>query len=70
MPTFFFLVRADGLSVKDLELDPEETAGVRFVRPDEVVMEDLAFESTRMAIGAYLEYKARIRVNSPERYSS
>lgn len=59
----FFLVHADGLVEGDLVLDPEETAGVRFIYPEDVDLAELAFESTRKAIGAYLGWKKRGPLN-------
>jgi 8-oxo-dGTP pyrophosphatase MutT (NUDIX family) len=54
----FFTLSAPGLSEKDLRLEEAEIAGVRFVKPEEInlgeIAGDLAFESTRRAIQAYL----------------
>jgi ADP-ribose pyrophosphatase YjhB (NUDIX family) len=49
----FFTLKAPGLSEKDLHLAEGEIAGVRFVRPEDVVMDDLAFDSTRRALQAF-----------------
>ncbi|MDR1318401.1 MAG: NUDIX domain-containing protein [Treponema sp.] len=50
----FFTLSAPGLSEKDLCLEPAEIAGVRFVRPREINFDELAFDSTRRAIKAYI----------------
>jgi len=50
---FFFLARADGLREEDFSLDPNEAAGVRFIRPEDLDPDQLAFDSTRRAIGVY-----------------
>ena len=52
----FFTVSAPGLTEKDLTLAAGEIAGIRFLPPDEVNSEDLAFDSTRRAIEAFREY--------------
>ncbi|MDR1278094.1 MAG: NUDIX domain-containing protein, partial [Treponema sp.] len=49
----FFTLSAPGLAEKDLRLAEDEIAGVRFVWPGEVDMDELAFDSTRRAIRAY-----------------
>jgi ADP-ribose pyrophosphatase YjhB (NUDIX family) len=50
----FFLARADGLAASDFSLDPKEASGVRFVVPDDIDPEELAFDSTRRAVEVYL----------------
>lgn len=50
----FFIARAPLLRPDDLTLDPEEAAGVVFLRPEEVDPDRLAFDSTRMALEAFL----------------
>jgi ADP-ribose pyrophosphatase YjhB (NUDIX family) len=50
----FFTLDAPDLSEQDLRPQPDEIGGFRFVEPRSVRMEDLAFESTRRAIAAYL----------------
>ncbi|MDR0562636.1 MAG: NUDIX domain-containing protein [Spirochaetaceae bacterium] len=52
---FFFTVSAPGLKEADLRLDPEEIAGVRFVKYEAVNFEDLAFDSTRRAVRLFLD---------------
>jgi ADP-ribose pyrophosphatase YjhB (NUDIX family) len=54
----FFAVEAPGLRREDLTLDAEEIAGILFVKPGEINFDDIAFESTRRAIQAYLEFIA------------
>jgi len=54
----FFTVCAPGLTEKDLRLEAGEIAGVRFLRPDEIKAEDLAFDSTRRAIEAFRGYSS------------
>jgi 8-oxo-dGTP pyrophosphatase MutT (NUDIX family) len=51
----FFTVSAPGLREKDLRLEESEIAGVRFLRPREINMEAIAFDSARRALGAYLK---------------
>ena len=50
----FFTLSAPGLTEKDLHIEAEEIAGIRFLRPSEVNPDDLAFDSTRRVIAAYL----------------
>jgi 8-oxo-dGTP pyrophosphatase MutT (NUDIX family) len=52
----FFTISVPGLTEADLRLDPEEIGGVRFVRPEAVDFAELAFDSTRRAVRAYVEY--------------
>jgi 8-oxo-dGTP pyrophosphatase MutT (NUDIX family) len=52
----FFTITAPGLSEKDLRLEADEIAGVRFVRPGDVNFDELAFDSTRRALKAYVDY--------------
>jgi ADP-ribose pyrophosphatase YjhB (NUDIX family) len=51
----FFTISAAGLSEKDFHIDPEEIGGLRFIKPSEINFDDLAFDSTRKALRAYLE---------------
>jgi NADH pyrophosphatase NudC (nudix superfamily) len=51
----FFILSAPGLQREDLRLDPGEIADVRFLRPAEIDPAELAFDSTRRVIRAYLE---------------
>jgi ADP-ribose pyrophosphatase YjhB (NUDIX family) len=50
----FFALSAPGLGEADLRLAADEIAGVRFVRPEALDLDDLAFESTRRAVRAYI----------------
>jgi ADP-ribose pyrophosphatase YjhB (NUDIX family) len=59
----FFIIPAPGLRAEALSLDPQETSGVRFLKPEEIDMEALAFDSTRKAVAAYL-YARGIRQHS------
>ena len=52
----FFTVSAPDLTEKDLRLEAGEIAAVRFLRPDEIKSEDLAFDSTRRAMDAFRKY--------------
>ncbi|MDR2479034.1 MAG: NUDIX domain-containing protein [Treponema sp.] len=51
----FFSLSAPGLTGEALRLEADEIAGVRFLRPEEINLDDLAFASTRRAIQAYLK---------------
>lgn len=51
---FFFLARTNGLSESDFSLDRREASGVRFVKPQDIDPDELAFDSTRRAIEVYL----------------
>jgi ADP-ribose pyrophosphatase YjhB (NUDIX family) len=51
----FFSLEAPGLSEKDLRIEEAEIAGVRFVRPEDINYDELAFDSTRRAVKAYVE---------------
>jgi ADP-ribose pyrophosphatase YjhB (NUDIX family) len=50
----FFTLDAPELTEQDLRPEAEEIGGLRFVEPRSVRPEDLAFDSTRRAIAAYL----------------
>jgi ADP-ribose pyrophosphatase YjhB (NUDIX family) len=51
----FFCLDAPALSEKDLKLEAAEVAGVRFVKPEDIKPDELAFESTRRAVKFYIE---------------
>jgi ADP-ribose pyrophosphatase YjhB (NUDIX family) len=55
---FFFSASAPGLRLKDLTLAEGEIAGALLVKPTELRPEDLAFDSARRAIKAYLDFIA------------
>lgn len=63
----FFIAHAGALRPETLSPDPEETAGVVFLRPDEIDPGHLAFDSTRMAISAFLAAGTR-DLDVPDRY--
>ena len=46
----FFTISVPGLSEKDFRLEADEIAGVRFMRPADIKLSDIAFESTRRAL--------------------
>jgi len=50
----YFYVRAPGLNEKDLVLEQSEIAAVRFLKPENIDYGDIAFDSTRKAVKAYL----------------
>ena len=55
----FFTVSAPGLTEKDLRPEAGEVSGVRFMRAEEINPDDIAFDSTRRAIRAFLEFSAK-----------
>jgi NADH pyrophosphatase NudC (nudix superfamily) len=55
---FFFAATAPLLRREDLVLEAGEIAEALFVKPGELRLEDLAFDSTRRAIRAYLDFIA------------
>jgi ADP-ribose pyrophosphatase YjhB (NUDIX family) len=55
---FFFAATAPGLRLEDLVLEPGEIAGALFVKPSELNLDDLAFDSARRAMRAYLDFIA------------
>jgi len=52
----FFTVSAPGLSEKDLTPEAGEITGIRFLSPEEINLDEIAFDSSRRAIIAYREY--------------
>jgi ADP-ribose pyrophosphatase YjhB (NUDIX family) len=50
----FFTVTVPGLTAADFTLEEREVSGLRFIKPRDIRPEDLAFDSTRRAIQAYL----------------
>ena len=50
----FFSLCAPGLCGKDLHLQGGEIAAVRFLKPEEINYDEIAFDSTRRAVRAYL----------------
>ncbi|AEF84062.1 MutT/NUDIX family protein [Treponema primitia ZAS-2] len=53
----FFTITAPGLKPGDFKLEEHEIGGVLFVNPFEIKQEDLAFDSTRRAINAFLNFR-------------
>ena len=51
----YFSVSAPGLKPQDLHLEEAEVTGVRFLKPDEIDFNQLAFPSTVKAVKAYLD---------------
>jgi 8-oxo-dGTP pyrophosphatase MutT (NUDIX family) len=49
----YFTVSVPGLTEKELYPEAGEIAGIRFLRPGEIDLDDLAFDSTRRAIDAF-----------------
>ena len=50
----FFSLSAPGLTEQDLRLEPAEISGVLFLKPEEIDYNEMAFDSTRRAIKAYV----------------
>jgi ADP-ribose pyrophosphatase YjhB (NUDIX family) len=50
----FFFLDAPELTEKDLKLEAAEIAGVRFIKPEQLNPEEIAFESVKKAVKAYL----------------
>ena len=57
----FFTISVPGLVKEDLKPEAGEITGIRFLRPDEVKSDDLAFDSTRRAIKAFREFISQRR---------
>jgi ADP-ribose pyrophosphatase YjhB (NUDIX family) len=51
----FFTAAAPDLKEADLRPAPDEISGVRFIKPPDIDFGELAFESTRRAVRAFLE---------------
>jgi 8-oxo-dGTP pyrophosphatase MutT (NUDIX family) len=49
-----FTVLAPGLEEKDFCLEKDEIAGIRLIRPQDIRYEDIAFDSIRRAVKAYI----------------
>ena len=50
----YFYLHAPGLREQDLHLEHSEIAAVRLLKPQEIDYDDIAFDSTRRAVKAYL----------------
>ena len=59
----FFVLMVQSLSEADLNLEAEEVSGCVFLRPQEINLEDLAFDSTRRAVKVYLDMPPEGREN-------
>ena len=53
----YFHLKTPGLREQDLVPDKAEIAAIRFLKPEEINYDEIAFESTRRAVRAYLEQK-------------
>jgi ADP-ribose pyrophosphatase YjhB (NUDIX family) len=62
----FFTVSAPGLRAEDLRLEQAEIAAARFIRPEAINYDDLAFESARRALRAYCKRIEGISVDTGE----
>jgi ADP-ribose pyrophosphatase YjhB (NUDIX family) len=51
----FFTLDAPALTEADLRLQAGEIGGVRIIRPEDLKLEELAFDSTRRALRAWLD---------------
>ena len=52
----YFILSCPELKEEDLKLEADEIAGVRFLHPDNINLDELAFEPGRKTITAYREY--------------
>lgn len=50
----YFSICAPGLNEKDLVLEKAEISGICFLKPEVINFDDIAFDSTRRAVKAYL----------------
>jgi ADP-ribose pyrophosphatase YjhB (NUDIX family) len=55
---FFFAITVPNLRREDLTPEADEIADALFIRPEDINPDDLAFDSTRRAIQAYLDFIA------------
>ena len=51
----YFYCRAPGLAVSDIAPERSEVSGVRLLKPADIDLGEIAFDSTRRAVKAYLE---------------
>ncbi|MDR0643665.1 MAG: NUDIX domain-containing protein [Treponema sp.] len=51
----YFTVSAPTLKLSDLKIDSKETVSVHFIKPKNIILEDIAFYSAREALKAFLE---------------
>ena len=52
----YFTISVPNLSENDIRIQAGEIAGLRLIPPDEIDLTELAFDSTRRAMAAYIEY--------------
>lgn len=52
----FFTISVPNLNEKDFNLEAEEITAARFIRPEDVNPDDVAFDSARRALAAYREF--------------
>ena len=52
----FFTISVPDLEEKDFRLEAGEIAGIRFIKPADINLNDLAFDSTRRAMKALIEF--------------
>jgi ADP-ribose pyrophosphatase YjhB (NUDIX family) len=55
----FFTLEAPDLNEENFHLEAEEVAGVRFIRPEDLNLDDLAFDSTRQALHAFAKQRRK-----------
>ena len=53
----FFTISVPGLGEKDLQLEKDEISAALFLRPEEIKINDLAFDSTRQAMEAFNDFR-------------
>jgi ADP-ribose pyrophosphatase YjhB (NUDIX family) len=51
----YFVVSAPALKLSDLKADSEETVNIHFIKPEDIVFENIAFDSARKALKVFLE---------------
>jgi 8-oxo-dGTP pyrophosphatase MutT (NUDIX family) len=51
----FFTLFAPGLGPEDFHLEKKEIEGIRFIKPRDIKFDDLAFDSVRRAVAAYIK---------------
>jgi NAD+ diphosphatase len=54
----FFRSRSASLALADLDPDRDESAAIRFIAPEDLPWERIAFESTRRAIRSWFRWRA------------
>jgi ADP-ribose pyrophosphatase YjhB (NUDIX family) len=56
----YFYLHAPNLKEQDLRLERAEVNAVRFIKPEDIDYNEIAFDSTRRAVRAYLDKRAQI----------